>query len=107
MPCPVRCFSCTKVIEPTYRRYLGRLRAGEDSETILASLKLKICCLRMISAHVEHDDVHLEIWETDRAVLDKQVLETPGLKFRRAGESEPSSARSSRSARRTIPMDDD
>jgi DNA-directed RNA polymerase subunit N len=54
---PVRCFTCGRVVGSSYEEYKRRVGAGEDAKAVMDSLGLKrICCRRMILAHVEAID---------------------------------------------------
>ena len=54
---PVRCFTCGKVIGSYYEDYKKRTEAGEEPKAVLDSFGLtRICCRRMILAHVEAID---------------------------------------------------
>ena len=54
---PVRCFTCGRVVGSSYEAYKSRTAAGEDPKAVLDSLGMKrICCRRMILAHVEAVD---------------------------------------------------
>ena len=51
---PVRCFTCGNLIADKYDEYQTKLRAGEEPNKVLDSLKIeRYCCRRMFLTTVE------------------------------------------------------
>jgi DNA-directed RNA polymerase subunit N len=61
MPCPVRCFTCGKVIDPFWPEYKERTEVkNEVASKVLTDLNItKFCCRRMLLTHVDNDDEQL------------------------------------------------
>lgn len=54
---PVRCFSCGMVVGNKYSRYVKLLQQDEDPGEALDKLRVKrLCCRRMLIAHVDVAD---------------------------------------------------
>ena len=61
---PVRCFTCGKLIGDKWEEFARRVKAGEDSKTVLDSLGVtRYCCRRMLLSHVEIIDEILKFYE--------------------------------------------
>lgn len=62
--CPVRCYSCNKVVANKWEPYKTMIENGSEPREALEKLGLKrYCCKRMIISHVEHIDKLLKYSE--------------------------------------------
>lgn len=54
MICPIRCFSCGKVIASQYEEFKSRVEKKEDPGKVLDDLGIeRYCCRRTIFSHVD------------------------------------------------------
>ncbi len=57
MLCPIRCFSCNKVLGDKWRPYQAMLNEGTSSKDAMHTLKItRYCCKRMMLCNVDNFD---------------------------------------------------
>ena len=51
---PIRCFSCGKPVGQLWKKYLERIKAGEDPKMVMDDLGLeRYCCRALFMGHVD------------------------------------------------------
>jgi len=57
---PIRCVTCSKVINSYWKAYKERTDSGEDYAKVLDDLKIgRMCCRRMFMTHVDIEHYQL------------------------------------------------